>query len=160
MENKQQLIEEAEASRRRMHALIDQDYDALIRCIETGEPIEAQPMSLRTDPRQFRATKPTEIIFGDGTVIEVNTWREAAKVLLNDCNRKLHTQLVGICDKVSGRDRKILSSDPTGMNVPLRIDEGIFFEGKFSTESLLYVLKELIFDAVGYDYSDIRIRLR
>lgn len=160
MENKKQLIEEAEASRQKMHALIDKDYDALIRCIETGEPIEAQPMSLHSDSRQFRGTKPKEIIFGEERTVSVNTWREAARILLEDCNRKRHTQLANICDKVSGRDRKILSSDPTGMDVPLKIDEVIFFEGKFSTESLLYVLKELIFDVVGYDYSEIRIRLR
>lgn len=45
------------------------------------------------------------------------------------------------------------------MDSPIKIDDGIYMETKFDTESLLKVLTGRIFNAVGYDYSGIRLEL-
>ncbi len=156
------LINDAEASRRRMHALIDHDYDELINRIRNEDGIEAAetaPVYFSTDASVFKTTKPKEVIFADNHVTNVNSWRNAVKALLADCNKQKHDELISLCDEVYGNQRKLLSSTPEGMDVPIIVDAGIFFEGHFATDTLLNVLKEKIFDAVGYDYSEIRIRL-
>jgi len=43
------------------------------------------------------------------------------------------------------------------MDVPLKVDDDIYFEGKFDTESLLKVLTERVLRPAGYDYRFITI---
>ena len=44
------------------------------------------------------------------------------------------------------------------MNVPLKIDEGLYFEGKFDTEALLTIMIKKVLKPIGYDYSQIIIQ--
>ena len=44
------------------------------------------------------------------------------------------------------------------MDVPLKIDEGLYFEGKFDTEALLTMMEKKVLEPVGYDFSGIVIR--
>ena len=59
-----------------------------------------------------------------------------------------------------GRQRTFLAANPDGMDVPLEIRPGLFMEGKFDTEALLYTLTKRIFDPVGYNYRGISVQLR
>lgn len=60
--------------------------------------------------------------------------------------------------KVAGRQRIILGKSVEEMNVPLKIDEEIYFEGKFDTEALLTMMIKKVLEPVGYDYSQIIIQ--
>lgn len=60
--------------------------------------------------------------------------------------------------KVAGRQRIILGKSAEEMNVPLKIDEEIYFEGKFDTEALLTMMFKKVLEPVGYDYSQIIIQ--
>ena len=163
MSNKETIIAKVEESRQRMHALIDHDYDVMINRIRNEEGIEATESAalyFSSDPSLFKSEKPKEVIFGDGTIAYVNSWRKAVKAVLKDCSKHKHNELSALCDRVEGNRRKILASSPEGMNAPIMADVGIFFEGFFSTDTLLKVLREKVLDIVGYDYSEIRIRLR
>ena len=60
--------------------------------------------------------------------------------------------------KVAGRQRIILGKSAEEMNVPLKIDEEIYFEGKFDTEALLTMMIKKVLEPVGYDYSQIIIQ--
>lgn len=158
-----ELRQMAEERRKRLHEMIDRQYDEFINMLETGHPVkstERVPMYLINNSIFFKGEKPEEIIFSDDRSVPVKTWREAAAVLLVDCNNEMHDKLAYLVGRVFGRQRAILAENPDKMNVPIKVDSGIYFEGFFSTETLLDVLKKNIFDAVGYDYSGIRIRLR
>ena len=61
---------------------------------------------------------------------------------------------------IMGRQRTFLAANPDGMDVPLEIRPGLFMEGKFDTEALLYTLTKRIFDPVGYNYRGISVQLR
>ena len=65
-----------------------------------------------------------------------------------------------ISGKVAGRERVILGRTDRGMDKPLKIDDGIYFESYFDTQYLLKVMKERVLDAVGYDYSGILLYVR
>lgn len=44
------------------------------------------------------------------------------------------------------------------MDVLLKVDEGLYFEGKFDTEALLTMMTKKVLEPVGYDYSQIIIQ--
>ena len=44
------------------------------------------------------------------------------------------------------------------MDVPLKVDEELYFEGKFDTEAMLNMLEKKVLEPAGVDYSSIKIR--
>ena len=71
----------------------------------------------------------------------------------------MYDRLHRLCDKVSGRDRVLLSESPDGMNSPICFADGMYLESKFDIETLLHVITKRIFDPIGYDYSGIRLKV-
>lgn len=154
-----------ESSRERMHRLIDERYDSMIRCIRTGQSLrqaEKQSYALSDPPFLFKGKKPQSIIFPNGDRITVNTWREVAAELLRDCNSdpNWHEALMQLRYMVSGNSRWILTDTDQCLDVAIKVDEGLYFEGKFDTEYLLKMLTERIFEKVGYPYEMIEIEIR
>lgn len=154
-----------EQSRQRMHRAIDEKIDAMIECIRTGQPIRqsgVQHLDLSEPPFLFKGKKPVAIVYPNGEKVFVNTWKKVAEELLQDCNSdpERHEALMQLRHKVAGRYRWLLADSPSEMNVPIKIDEGLFFEGKFDTEYLLKMLIERVFEKVGYPYEFIEIEVR
>lgn len=46
------------------------------------------------------------------------------------------------------------------MDVPIKVDEELYFEGKFDTEAMLNMLEKKVLELAGVDYSSIKIRYR
>lgn len=92
----------------------------------------------------------------------MKTWREVAAELLRDCNSDpdRHEALMQLRYVVSGNSRWILSDTDQHMDVGIKIDEGLYFEGKFDTEYLLKMMTEKIFEKVDYPYEMIQIEVR
>lgn len=113
-------------------------------------------------PFLFKGKKPHSITFPNGDRITVNTWREVAAELLRDCNSdpKRHEALMQLRYMVSGNSRWVLTDTDQCLDVAIKVDEGLYFEGKFDTEYLLKMLTERIFDKVGYPYEMIEIEIR
>lgn len=159
-----QMIEE---SRAQAHSIVDARYDELLSKVEYGEKISVRlplqrDLSLGTLPSLFKGKKPAVTLMPDGHTEPTPTWRSVVCAILADCNadEERHNRLLQLRGRVSGRCRSILSDDPSGMDVPIRIDDGLFFEGKFDTEYLIKMMTERVLDKVGYDYSGIRIAIR
>ena len=154
-------LAEIEECRAAMHQLVDARIDQIIRNIQTGKPLEQRAviLSLSASPHQFKGTKPAAVIFPDGRRLEAAKWRTTVMAILQECasTPPYGKRLMEIRGKVMGRQRMLLAASPKGMNVPLEIEPGLFMEGKFDTESLLYILTRRIFNPVGYDYSKIYI---
>lgn len=161
----EEQIEMFEKSRERMHRLIDDRYDAMILCIRTGQ-LPRQTGTRRYDlsepPFLFKGKKPLSILYPNGDKVTVKTWREVAAELLRDCNSDpdRHEALMQLRYVVSGNSRWILSDTDQHMDVGIKIDEGLYFEGKFDTEYLLKMMTEKIFEKVGYPYEMIQIEVR
>ena len=154
-----------ESSRERMHRLIDERYDSMIHCIRTGQSLrqaEKECYALSDPSFLFKGKKPHSIIFPNGDRITVNTWREVAAELLRDCNSdpNRHEALMQLRYMVSGNSRWVLTDTDQCLDVAIKVDEGLYFEGKFDTEYLLKMLTERIFEKVGYPYEMIEIEIR
>ena len=151
-----ELIEELRAQ---LHETVDRRIDALL----SGQVSQTERRSLPLDihPSVFKGKRPLSVSFPDGRTVETTTWKKAVSAILADCNSDpaMHDRLMSISGKVFGRDR-VLLGDKNGMDSPVKIDEGLYMETKFDTESLLYVLRERILKPVGYDCEGIHIRCR
>ena len=159
-EDTRKLLED---TRRERHELVDRAIDSLYGIRQEVTVDEKENILLfSTYPAFFKSKKPVSVLFPDGREVMTKTWKQVAVTLLQDCNSDelMHKHLSEISGKVFGRDRTIIGKDTTGMVAPLRVDDGIYFESKFDTESLLKVLMERVLNVVGYDYTGIYIKLK
>lgn len=165
--NKESAIKTIEDFRLQMHQKIDANCDSIIERIKNGESLDNHEnciesvIPLSAMSALFKGKKITAVSFTDGGEIKVSKWKDAVKLILQDCNsdEKMHNTLVDICGKVYGRNRVLFSKSPADMIAPIKIDEDMYFETKFDIESMLNVLKNRILDFVGYDYSKISVKV-
>lgn len=150
-------------SRTRMHQLIDKRFDELLDSIENGKSIlpETEILSLSSPPFLFKGEKPSAVIM-NGNIIPTPTWKLVVTTILRECNNEptMHNRLMELRGSVSGRSRYILSNCPKDMNVPLKIDDDLYFEGKFDSEYLIKMMTERVLKPIGFDYDKIDIVLR
>ena len=148
--------------RHELHTLVDENIENMLNRLENNMTGQAESiLSLSAMPAFFKGKKPISIMLSDGNEIMTKKWKQVVSAILHDCNsdKIMHNRLSEICGKVYGRERVLLSADTQGMDAPIKIDEGIYFESKFDTETLLKVLTERVLKPIGYDYSHIRIKI-
>ena len=158
-----QTREMLEQVRRDLHEMVDREVNGLLHRLEFGESVEQTDFTLplTTMPAYFKGKKPVSVINPDGTEIPTGTWLKVAQQLLNDCatDEQMRDRLYNLRDMVSGKNRRIFSSTPEGMNKPIEFYDDMFFEGKFDTETMLKVITTRIFEPIGYDYHRIGIKV-
>ena len=117
---------------------------------------------LSSPPGIFKGKKTTGVLFPDETRENVHTWKKVAEVILKRCNAdpNIHNKLLELRGKVAGRERILLSNSGETMHSPVQIDEKLYVETHYDTETLLKILTVRILQPVGYDYSGIKIAIR
>ncbi len=166
--NKDKTLQIIEENRKQIHRLVDEKFDSLIqRITNTDELTVNQSMyerhvSLVSEPSAFKGMKPVSVILPDGEEVITPTWKKAALAVLQDCNSNAfrHEMMMRLRGSVAGRFRIILGSDPSKMDVPLKIDNDLYFEGKFDTEYLIKMMTERVLKPTGYEYSGVVIHMR
>jgi hypothetical protein len=113
---------------------------------------------LGVHPSVFVGKKPAAVLFGNERV-EAKTWRRVVGVILTRCNNDRHERLMYLRDKVHGKVRTILSASDLGMRRPLKIDDGIYIETHYGSQTMMYILRDLVLAHTGFDCSDISIAL-
>ena len=109
----------------------------------------------------FIGKKPAAVLFGEERV-EVKTWSQVYAAVIGRCNQDPagHERLMYLRNKAAGKVRVFISDSPAGMRRPLKVDEGIFCEIHYGTETLLHILTVRILKPARFDYSGIRVALR
>ena len=143
-------------------------FDRIIQELESGEttgfatdlPME-YTYPFTADTNIFIGKKPAAVLFGDERV-EADNWRKVYTAIIARCNAdaKCHENLMYLRDKVSGRDRVLLSCSPDGMRRHIKIDEDMYAEVAYGTSTLLYILRDRILAPAHFDYSGIQIVIR
>ena len=116
---------------------------------------------LSVPPHIFIGKKPAAVLFGEERV-EVKTWTQVYAAVIGRCNQDPagHEMLMYLRNKAAGKVRVFISDSPAGMRRPLKVDEGIFCEIHYGTETLLHILTVRILKPARFDYSGIRVALR
>lgn len=146
MEFSEQIYEKLEELRDQLHRLVDERVDEIIQRLEAGESMtdRAWEHPLTASYSIFKGTKAVAVILPDGREVKCKTWHAVVETILKDCSTDplMHKRLLSLTDCVNGNFRPLLSSTPERMTVPVKVDEGIYFESKLDTEQLLRVLVE------------------
>ncbi|MCL2081628.1 MAG: hypothetical protein FWH04_00080 [Oscillospiraceae bacterium] len=116
---------------------------------------------LTSNPSIFKGKKPIHMTI-KGEQIEVSTWKAVVSEIMKHCNADVekHVELMNLRGKISGKKRAILAKNDNGMRGPIKIDENLYLEAHYDTESLLRTVLTRVLDVVGYDYSGITIKTR
>ena len=162
--NYEQLIEEL---REEMLQLVNTKCDALLQMYRSGGEMRTdmkdtirESSLITVSPAELKGKRPLAVQFAPGEWIETPTWRKVAQRILQTYNEQpdIHERFMEMCGKVAGRWRTILGSSPEEMDVPIKVDEELYFEGKFDTEAMLNMLEKKVLEPAGVDYSSIKIR--
>lgn len=154
-----ELIERLNRYKKKIQAEIDDSFKRIIS--EIMNPASSAPYELpmTSSPSQFCGLKPCAIIYPNGRKETVRTWREVTEKLLKDCDAQMHEQLYNIVDDMQGRMRPIMAHSAEELDSPMRIGEGIYMECRYDTTNLIRLATQRIFSVIGYDYSEIKIRV-
>ncbi len=118
----------------------------------------AYPLSAH--PSVFVGKKPAAVLFGDERV-EIKTWRDVYAVIIGRCNenQQYHERLMYLRNKAAGKVRVFISDKPDGMRRPLKVDEGMFCEVHYGSETLMHILVNKILKPAGFNCHGIRVVL-
>ena len=158
-----QMIEDMRA---KLISMVNNSCDDLIELVMNGNielDINAQEKEydLTWDmPYLLKGKKPIALEFADGQEVSISTWKAAVIAILQYFNSQpeIQERMMGLRDNVYGKQRLILGKDPVNMDVPLKIDEGLYFEAKYDTETLLNVLTKRVLEPTGCNYQGIIIK--
>ncbi len=165
------IIKEIEITRNRLINEINIEMDLLLERVKDFQgDVEKTAVSeifeysypLSDSTAIFKGKKPVAVIFANNSRVEAHTWKKVVEAIIRDCisdKRKKET-LFSMCGRIAGNTRVILSTDNSSMMSPLKIDENLYLESHYDTETLLKILTQRILDNVGYDYTKILIALR
>ena len=148
---------------------VDKAFDEFIKKAENrGERIEIRTAGnyetiypITVNPAIFKGKKPTAVIFSNER-IDVTKWKTVVEKIMSDCNAdpEKHVALMNLRGKISGRERVLLSKEIGNMRSAIKIDENLYIETNYDTESLLRILLHRILDEVDFDYSKISVAVR
>lgn len=130
------------------------------RCVQAKEYESIYPLNVGTGI--YKGKRPTGVIFAGRERVEAPTWKRVMEEILKDCCKDptRRQALMDLRGKILGRNRVLLGSETGKMRSPVKIDEALYVETHYDTETLLRILTTRILDEVGYDYSRIQIAVR
>ena len=116
---------------------------------------------LTTTPYFFIGLKAVAVIFGNERV-DVKSWRGVYAAILSRCNQDAshHDMLMYLRNRASGKIRMFLSDKPDSMTRPLQIDDDLYAETHYGTQTLMHILTVRILAPTGFDMSGISIMTR
>lgn len=158
---------EIERYRKQVHETFDRQLDDYILSKMCGDLTAYVKDGLAVKPllspaKAFKGTKPAALILPKHGRVETFTWHRAAHCILLDCDDDpvRHKHLMAMRNRIAGNFRWLLSDSPKEMQAPLKINDELYFEGKFDTEALLLNMTRKVLQPAGYDYSGIVVVLR
>lgn len=159
-------IEMVEQIREELIQMVNRKCDAMLQMYQNDSQMMTSEQRVIEDklawiaPAALKGKKPIGLKFTSGESVKTPTWKSVVQTIMQHCNNKpdMHERLMQLRGKVAGRQRVILGEFPEEMDVPLKIDEGLYFEGKFDTEALLTMMAKKVLEPIGYDYSQIIIQ--
>ena len=116
---------------------------------------------LTIEPYVFVRKKPVAVLFGDER-IEVKSWHGVYAAVLKRCNEnpEHHKMLMYLRNKAAGKMRVFLSDSPDGMTRPLRIDEDMYGETHYGSQTLMHILVNRILAPAHFNCSNIRVAIK
>ena len=155
-----------EKIREELIQMVNQKCDTMIQMYQEGSQSAYSEDRVMKDklawivPATLKGKKPIGLEFASGVSVKTPTWKSVVQTIMQHCNSQpdKHERLMQLSGKVAGRQRILLGKSAEEMDVPIKIDEELYFEAKFDTEALLTMMTKKVLEPIGYDYSQIIIQ--
>lgn len=155
-----------EKIREELIQMVNQKCDTMIQMYQEGSQSAYSEDRVMKDklawivPATLKGKKPIGLEFASGVSVKTPTWKSVVQTIMQHCNSQpdMHERLMQLSGKVAGRQRILLGKSAEEMDVPIKIDEELYFEAKFDTEALLTMMTKKVLEPIGYDYSQIIIQ--
>ncbi len=160
------IIKEIREKQNELVIMINSTFDELIRKVEKLEmqenefESEYETIYPITNTTGFKGKKPIAIIYkGERQVAP--TWKAVVNAILQEVikDQTMKNRLMALRDKLLGRVRKRLSKTSNDMRSPLEIDDNLFIETHYDTETLIKLLLQIL-EEISYEYNDIQIVIK
>lgn len=161
-----EYLEMVELIREELIQMVNRKCDSLIQMYQNqGQVVNSGLRLMECElawsvPATLKGKKPVAVKFDSGENVETPTWKSVVQTIMQHCNANpsMHESLMQLRGKVAGRQRVILGKYEEQMDVPIKIDEELYFEGKFDIEVLLTMMTKKVLEPIGFDYSHIIIQ--
>jgi hypothetical protein len=112
-------------------------------------------------PSTFIGTKPVAVII-NGERIDALKWTSVYNKIIMSCNQDpvYHDKLLYLRGRTSGKVRTFVSSTSESMTRPIKIDENLFIESHYGSQTLMHILLNRILEPIGYNYTKIQVILK
>ena len=159
---KKELIQEIDEKIEQTIKMLQNNYDQPLEIKRIPAKMYESIYPLNTGTGIYKGKRPTGIIFANGKRVETPTWKRVREEILKDCCKspEKYRAMMDLRGKVQGRNRVLIGSETGKMRSPVKIDEALYVETHYDTETLLRILTTRILNEVGYDYSKIKIAVR
>lgn len=160
------LIQEIRNKQDEIIVMVNSTFDEIIKKVSQFDSTdikldnEYEVIYPLTNTSGFKGKKIIAVYINDERKLAF-TWKSAVETILNEViedktnDKKLHV----LCDKLLGRKRTRLSKDSTGMRSPIKLNNGLYVETHYDTETLMNLLLQILYE-LSYDYSNIRIAIK
>ena len=154
------IMQELNSIRANLDILCQMTEQMIQQCqnsdLETIESI--YPFTM--DSSFFKGKSVAAVILPDETRVDTATWLKFIEIIMKDCEKEKREKLMSLRNRVLGRNRVLLGSSSETMRTAIKIDEKLYLEGHYDTETLIKIVKNRILDIVGYDYSGIKVVIK
>ncbi len=160
------VIDEIRKKQDEIILMINSTFDQIVKEVSKidnnniSEESEYEVIYPVTNTSSFKGKKVIAVILNDERVI-TPTWKNAVKFILEDAmkDKNMKNKLYDLRDKLLGRKRTRLSSNVNDMRSPVKLDEDLYIETHYDTETLMNFLLQIL-NEISYDYSTIKIAIK
>ena len=160
------IIKEIRKKQNELIVMVNSTFDEIVKKVSlldesvVREDNEYEVINPITNISGFKGKKVIAIIL-DGRRITTRTWKTVVETILTNAiqDEIKKKKLENLCDRLLGRTRTRLSTVPENMRSPLKIDEKIYVETHYDTETLMNLLLQIL-NEISYDYSNVKIVIK
>lgn len=160
------LISDIREKQNEIIMIVNTLFDELVKEVANIQAEQSEPTNdfenilPLSNTKIFKGKKPIAVLFGENRII-APTWKVVVEIILKEVLKQedMKEKLYNLRDKLLGRKRIRLSKSPDEMRKPLKLEENLYIETHYDTETLMNLLLQILND-ISYNYNNIKIAIR
>jgi hypothetical protein len=166
MEGKMNIINDIREKQNQLITMVNATFDELVKKVEASQlegneyEIEYESVYPITNTTGFKGKKPIAVKIANKRMT-TPTWKIVVEKILKEVlkEKEMEDRLMALRDKILGRKRTRVSSNSTTMRSPLELNEELYIETHYDTETLMNFLIQILSE-IHYDYNNIEIVIK
>lgn len=160
------IINDIREKQNQLIVMVNATFDELVRKVEeiqaegNENEIEYESVYPITNTTGFKGKKPIAVKIA-AERMTAPTWKIVVEKILKEVlkEKEMEDRLMALRDKILGRKRTRVSASSSTMRSPLKINEKLYIETHYDTETLMNFLIQILSE-IHYDYNNIEVVIK